>query len=239
MKSMLFKEMKFLILVVPMLFAISVGITPIAFAEGIDLDGVVEEPEWTWLFNDISDEPYFDLYWYIDTENLYIAIATDDANENYDVMKFAFAAKDLDYRIQVAPGVYTAYRKSGGDIEDYWSTLRIGLPSGVNVSYGKTDGKRSYEISIQLEMLGNKANDFPENFKMWIMLKDGTQDSINYYPNSRAGWWFLFGSEEEGEENPTLHFGVPELPFGTLMALISTIAALTLFASRQQILLKK
>jgi hypothetical protein len=202
-----------------------------AYAEVI-VNGTIDEADWEHWFEDDSDSPIVDVYWYNDSDYLYIGLVTDDTNENSDVLEFAFRASDEDFWIQIKPGVSTKYRTSGGDYEGWWKGANDGLPAGVNAVAGKTDGKRSYEISIELSILGNRAKDLPESFKFWYKVLDGHPNGpVNYYPNSRAGWWFEFGQEEEDEELP-LQFAVPELPLGTIMALISMFLAAVIFVKK-------
>ena len=217
---------------------------PAAHAEGIIVDGVVDESDWTLWFTDDSQSPYFDVYWYLDSDNLYIAVLTDDTNDNDDLFRFAFKThKGVDWWIEIKPGYWTKYRPSGGDWEGYWSFSRPGLPPGVSAASGKTDGKRSYELCIELSVLGMTESDLPDKLKAWFMVSDGNPEGpVNYYPNMLAGWFFANVHEpEEGEnhgggENPG--FVVPELPVGTIMALISGLAALTLFALKRPIIRK-
>jgi hypothetical protein len=215
------------------IFATIAFFTPIVFAEGIGLDGVVDEGEWIWWFKDIeSTHPYADVYWYADTENLYLGIVTDDANENQDLFQFAFRTIDLDYWIQVKPGVGTKYRKSGGDWEHWWTKSYSGLPKGVDIVADDTGGNRSYEISISLSLWGKNVDNLPDNFRFWYMIQDGTPDgSRNFYPNDRSGWWFQVEIELD-RENHIPVFSVPELPFGSVLALISMITALMIFFKR-------
>lgn len=225
-----------LLLAIPLLLLIP---TSRVNADGINVDGVVDETEWTWWFKDDSQEPYVDVYWYMDSVNLYIGIVTDDTNENDDVFQFAFRASELDYWFEIKPGVSTKFRPSGGDWEGWWKKARNGLPPGVNAAAGKTDGRRSYEILIELSLLGNKAVNFPEKFKFWFMVLDGTPNGpTNYYPDSRAGWWFQIEIELDDGEDFLPEFVIPELPVGTIMALLSTFAALILF-TRKQLIFKK
>ena len=112
------------------------------YADGINLDGTVDETEWTWLLNDTSQEPFFDVNWWKDTENLYISIVTDDGNENEDLLEFAFRAKEIDYWIRMKPDTYKKYRESGGNWNGWWQDKKAGLPPEVDIVAGETDGKR-------------------------------------------------------------------------------------------------
>ncbi len=123
------------------------------------------------------------------------------------------------------------YRSSGGDYEGWWTGKKTGLPPGSNAVASMTDGYRSYEISITNTSMEEKKDDFPEKFEFWYKIQDGTpEESANYYPDSRAGWWFVI--EAYGEEEFVPKFSVPELPLGTIMALISMFAAIAIFAKK-------
>ena len=205
-----------------------------AFAE-VDVNGIIDEADWRYWLKDDSEPPIVDVYWCTDPDHLYIGLMTDDANENSDVLEFAFRASEKDYWIQVKPGISTKYRPSGGDHEGWWKGVHDGLPTGVDVVSGKTGGNRSYEISIELSVLGKEEGDLPESFVFWYMVLDGASNGPdNYYPDSRAGWWFEF-SEEEEEEIP-LEFSIPELPLGTMMALMSMLLAIAIYVKKPSII---
>lgn len=220
---------------------------PSASALDIDLDGAVDETSWTPWFSDDSQSPNFDAYWCNNSDKLYLGIITDDDDGGEDVLVFAFKAKEVDYRIEIT-GSGTKYRESGGSWEDYWKSEKNGLPPGVDVAVGETSGCRSYEISIQLSEIGNKAENFPENFKAWFMVVDGNPHGpVNYYPDALAGWWWAVESlrkpepengvkNTQGEEPP--HFSAPEIPIGTIMVMIASFAALTLYALKRPTILK-
>jgi len=201
-----------------------------AFAE-VDMNGTIDEADWNHWIKDDSEPPVVNVSWCTDSDYLFIGIMTDDANENSDVLEFAFRASEKDYWIRIKPGVSTKYRPSGGDHEGWWKGVRIGLPAGVDVVAGKTDGNRSYEISIELSILGKRAGDLPESFVFWYMVLDGAPNgSDNYYPDSHEGWWFDI--EQEGEEENPLKFVIPELPLGTIMALMSMFLAIAIYVKK-------
>lgn len=54
--------------------------------------------------------------------------------------------------------------------------IYISRAPGVNAVAGKTHRNRSYEISIELSILGNKARDLPESFELWYKILDGAPD---------------------------------------------------------------
>ena len=224
-----------LLILVGILVASLLAPYSMVYADDINLDGTVDETEWIWLLSDTSQEPLFDIKWWKDTENLYISIVTDDGNENEDLLEFAFRAKEVDYWIRMKPDTFKKYRESGGDWNGWWKNIKMGLPSDVDIVASETDGKRSYEIKIGLSILGSKANNFPANFEFWLKIRDGPNGPINYYPDSYAGWWFAHDVDNEEkivefEEIPT--FSVPEIPYGTIMTLITMLAATALFMRR-------
>lgn len=219
-----------LLAIVFTLLTILSTISVAVYAE-VAINGTIDEADWEHWFEDDSESPVINVYWCNDSNNLYIGILTDDTNENKDVLEFAFRASEKDYWIQIKPGVSTKYRPSGGDHEGWWKEARPGLPAGVNAVAGKTDGKRSYEISIGLSILGSRAENLPESFKFWYKVQDGTPDGPdNYYPDSRTGWWFDIQQKEE-DENP-LMFKIPELPYGTIMAVISMFIAIAVYVKK-------
>jgi hypothetical protein len=75
-------------------------------------------------------------------------------------------------------------------------------------------------------------SELPEKFKFWYKVLDGKSGPDNYYPDSRAGWWFDIERDAGEDEETPIIFSVPELPLGTLAALISMVLAFTLFMKR-------
>ena len=201
-----------------------------AYAEVL-LDGTVDEADWNYWFTDDSGSPVVDVYWSNNSDYLYIGMVTDDANENSDYLEFAFKGGEEDYWVQIIPGVSTSYAvRASASIplfQGYWATIHTGLPTSVNVVSGETLGNRSYEISIELSILGNRAGDLPESFEFWYKVQDGIPNGpINTYPDSYYTWEY----EPEPEPIPTFH--VPELPLGTIMALISMFLAIAIFMKK-------
>lgn len=240
-------SIKSLILLALTLLSLTVITLPAVLAAGITLDGVVDESDWILWFEDTSQSPMFNVSWHEDSTNLYIAIVTDDTNVNDDLLQFAFQAVGVDYLIEIKPGYWVKYRESGGSWEGYWKNAKDGLPTGVMAKAGTTDGKRSYEISIDLSILGGKATDFPDNFDAWIKVVDGNPEGpTNYYPDSLSGWWWELETlrkpdEENGKtknNHETPEFVVPELPIGTIIALLASFAALTLYALKRPTTIK-
>ena len=202
-----------------------------AYAEVL-LDGTVDEADWNYWFTDDSGSPVVDVYWSNNSDYLYIGMVTDDANENSDYLEFAFKGGEEDYWVQIIPGVSTSYSvRASASIplfQGYWTTIYAGLPTSVNVVSGETLGNRSYEISIELSILGYRAGDLPESFEFWYKVQDGFPDGpFNSYPDSYATWKF-----EPPENEPIPTFSVPELPLGTIMALISMFLAMVIFMKK-------
>ncbi len=196
------------------------------------LNGTVDEADWEYWFTDDSGSPVVDVYWSNNSDYLYIGIVTDDTNENSDYLEFAFKGGEEDYTVQIIPGVSTQYavRASAPTplFQGYWTTYYTGLPTSVNVVPGETSGNRSYEISIELSILGNRARDLPESFEFWYKVQDGYPDGPSNYPESYNSWNF----EPDNEEKPIPTFHVPELPLGTIMALISMFLAMVIFMKK-------
>jgi hypothetical protein len=235
MKSMSVKK-RLLSIVFAMITIFSMNMIA-AYAEVL-LDGTVYEADWNYWFTDDSESPIVDVHWFNNSEYLYIGIVTDDSNENIDVLEFAFKGGEEDYWIQVIPGVSTNYavRESAPTplFQGWWETVYTGLPTGVNVIAGHTYGNRSYEISIELTILGIKARNLPESFEFYYKVQDGAPDGpYNYYPDSYFGWHFEFPDIEKGKEpEPIPTFHIPELPLGTIMALISMFLAIAIFMKK-------
>jgi len=232
----------------------------LAFADGITMDGTIDEAEWNYWFKDDSDSPVVDVYHYNDTSNVYIGLLTDDTTDNDDSLEFAFRASRRDYWFMLKSDGSAWWRSGEEGVEGWWNGMNTGLPAWINavvsMTDGKrsyeisitltcmeekaydsmTDGKRSYEISITLTCMEEKAYDFPDKLVFWYKVQNENPGGPNnFYPNSLAGWWFVLGQYPDGEGGP-LDFAVPELPLGTIMALISMFAAIAIFAKRTSIL---
>lgn len=202
-----------------------------AYAE-VMLNGTVDEADWNYWFTDDLGSPVVDVYWSNNSDYLYIGLVTDDTNENSDYLEFAFKGGEEDYSVQIIPGVSTLYsvRASVATplFQGYWDAYYTGLPTGVNVVTGETLGNRSYEISIELSILGNRAGDLPESFEFWYKVQDGFPDGPINYPELYNNWNF----EPDNDEVPIPTFSVPELPLGTIMALISMLLAMVIFIKK-------
>ncbi len=167
------------------------------------------------------------MHWANYSDHLYIGIVTDDTNENIDILEFVFKESEEDYWIQITPGFSMQYSTRVSVptplFQGWWQTINTGLPPGVNAIAGKTHRNRSYEISIELSILGIRARDLPESFELWYKVLDGAPGGPdNYYPDTYFSWKF-----EEEHITPTFH--VPELPIGTIMALITIFLAMAIF----------
>jgi len=227
MKSMSVKK-RLLAIVFAMITIFSMNMVT-TYAEVL-LDGTVDEADWNYWFKDDSESPFVDVHWFNNSEYLYIGMVTDDANENSDYLEFAFKGGEEDYWVQIIPGVSMRYAVRASVptplFQGYWATIHTGLPTSVNIVTGETLGNRSYEISIELSILGNRAGDLPESFEFWYMVQDGFPDGPYNYPDSYLSW------EYEPEPEPIPRFSVPELPLGTIMALISMFLAIAIFMKK-------
>ena len=212
----------------------SAMLIPLSAAQGIALDGVLSETEWTPWFTD-EDEPGYAVYYADDENNVYIGIIVEDDDASNDHLQFAYHAEDVDYKIKIKHDTIICYRVSGGENEGWWSRTIWGLPPGVTIAIGITEGKTSYEICIGRDTLGRYASDFPNSFKIWIMyVSDNPSGHANYYPDSYAGWWWAVNQDsgDEGEKAPSFH--IPETPIGTMLSLAAMASAFLLFAKRDK-----
>lgn len=212
---------------------LSMMLTPSSNAVGIILDGELSETEWMLWFED-TDEPRFTVYYATDESNVYIGIIVEDDDTSNDHFQFAFRAEDVDYKIKIKHDIIICYRPSGGEKDGWWRHTVWGLPPGVEIVVGTTNGKTSYEICIAKSTLGGYADDFPNNFIMWIMyISDNPSGSSNYYPSALADWWFIEKDDERGEGGgPIPEFIIPETPYGTILSLATMTGALLLLTKR-------
>ncbi len=233
MKSVGVKRLLAIVFTIITIFSMN---TVIAYAELI-LDGTVDETDWNYWFTDDSGAPVVDMYWTNNSDYLYIGIVTDDTNENSDYLEFAFKGGEEDYSVQIIPEVSTLYsvRASAATplFQGWWQKSYTGLPTGVNIVTGETLENRSYEISIELSILGNRAGDLPELIEFYYKVQDGHPDGPSNYPESYLNWNFEPDDEQEsGEEELIPTFHVPEIPLGTIMALISMLLAMVIFTKK-------
>ncbi len=227
--------MRLLAIVLAMITLFSINIVT-ASADPV-MNGVVDEADWNYWFTDDSGPPVVDVFWSNTSDYLYIGIVTDDTNVNSDYLEFAFKGGEEDYSVQIIPGVSTSYAVRASVttplFQGWWQTSYTGLPTSVNIVPGETLGNRSYEISIELSILGYRAGDLPEFFEFYYKVQDGHPDGPSNYPESYLRWNFEPDNEQEGGEEeliPTFH--VPELPLGTMMALISMLLAMVIFTKK-------
>ena len=214
---------------------LSMMLTPSSYAQGITLDGELSETEWMLWFED-TDEPEFTVYYATDESNAYIGIIVEDDDTSNDHFQFAFKAEDVDYKIKIKYDVIICYRPSGGEKDGWWRRTVWGLPPGVEIVVGTTNDETSYEICIAKSTLGEYADDFPNNFTMWIMyISDNPSGCVNYYPPCLAEWWFIGKDDERGEERgPIPEFRIPEIPYGTILSLATMTGALLLLTKRNK-----
>ena len=212
----------------------SVMLIPSSSAKGITLDGVLSENIWIPWFTD-EDEPGYAVYYATDETNVYIGLVLEDGDTSNDHLQFAYQADDIDYKIKIKHDTIICYRSSGGTNEGWWRRTIWGLPPGVTIAMGTTEGKTSYEICIDKSTLGEHAIDFPENFTMWIMyISDNPSGPANYYPNMYAGWWWVINQDSGDEDEKVPEFHIPETPMGTMLSLAAMAGAFLLLAKRDK-----
>ncbi len=214
---------------------ISLILIPSSYAQGITLDGDINESDWVLWFED-NDIPKYTAYYSLDDTNVYIGILLDDNDVTNDKVMFAFKAENYDWLIEIIQGTTFVYRPSGGGWNGWWQSKRPGLPPDVQVEVGTTNGKTSYEICIPKNMLGGYAEDFPEKAKIWIMYRTEDSGNVNYYPQGYADWFFVTSERNfvlEEEEPPK--FSTPEIPYGTVLSVATMIAALMLYTRRNKL----
>jgi len=208
-------------------------VLPSAHADGIIMDGMIDETEWNYWFTDDSQSPVVDIYYYKDSSsNVYIGILTDDTTDSDDSLEFAFRASRRDYWFKLKSDGSAWWRSGEEGVEGWWNGMNTGLPLWINAVVSTTDGNRSYEISITHLCMEEKADNFPDNFVFWYKVQNGNPGGPdNFYPDSLSGWWFVMGQYPEGKEGP-FNFVIPELPLGTIMALVSMFAAIAIYAKK-------
>ena len=238
------KKMSLIVLAVMLL---STMMTPSSSAQGITLDGVLSETDWMLWFED-TNEPGFTVYHATDEDNVYLGIIVEDDDISDDHLQFALRADGVDYKIKIKYDTIICYRPGGEWIKGWWSRTVWGLPPGVEIVIGTTNGKTSYEICIAKSKLGDYTDDFPNNFVMWIMyISDNPGGPANYYPNVYAGWWWVVNQDsgdekdekvfqdsgdEKDEKVPEFH--IPETPYGTILSLATMIGAVFLLNKRNK-----
>jgi hypothetical protein len=199
---------------------LSMMLIPSSNAQGITLDGELSETDWILWFED-TDESGFTVHHATDEYNVYLGIVFEDDDSSNDHLQFAYKADGVDYKIKIKHDTIICYRPSDGSNEGWWSRTVWGLPPGVEITKGTTDDKTSYEMCIAKSTLGEYANDFPNNFTVWIMyITDNPDGCINYYPNVYAEWWWVVNQGTGGGEREHIpEFHIPETPYGTILSL--------------------
>jgi hypothetical protein len=222
------KVIKKISLVVLLGFIASFCVIPSIRAESITLDGIISETVWIEWFED-SEYPSFSVYYTFDELNVHLGIILDIESVDDANLRFAFRADTSDFLIKITEeGDFSFYPGDSSRIS-WWGSKRVGLPYGVEVVKGKTNGKTSYEIKILKEILGVYA-DVPDGFPLWVMSKASDIAISNYYPNNREDWWFY----REDTDPPT--FNAPEFPLGSISSIVVMGVALLLVSRKNQII---
>ncbi len=207
---------------------------PLIHAEDLTLDGIVTETVWVDWFED-SAYPSFDAFYSFDEDYVYIGIVLGFDNVKDANLRFAFRADASDFLVKITEEGDISFHPGDSSRISWWGPKRSGLPNGVELVKGETNGKPSYEIRISKEILGDYAN-VPNGFPLWVMSKASDPAVSNYYPDARGDWWFYRddapGVLEIIETDVPPTFSAPEFPLGTLLSLITMMAALGIYAKR-------
>jgi hypothetical protein len=235
MRNMYRKSVRKVAFIVLLLLQCSILIIPSVSA--LTLDGNVNELDWELWYVDTGILS-FTVYNTSDDDYAYIGIVTSIDESGQNDFQMAFKGSEKDWAIKLSDISGASYLKSKQDTSvTYWGSKKVGLPDGVQIVQGVTDGKISYEISIAKELLKN-GKVFPTN-QVWFMVSsnsngnwiwsilDVPSEEVNFYPDSRAGWWFTFpegdGPITELDEVPT--FSAPEFPIGTILPILAMLLA--------------
>jgi hypothetical protein len=206
-------------------------------AQGVVLDGVIDEEEYTLYLYDDTHAPIYSLFTANDTDYFYFGIILEGDNDaSNDIIELAFRQLNVDFWIQDKGGVLI-FRPSGGSWQDWWANKRDGLPESIQIAVGETKGETSYEIRITRSVLGKYGDDFPASFRLWLKI-NGDVNGVNYnnYPENDEDWWFYKENKNprilnvESEEVPKFH--VPEVPYGSVLTLVSMAAALAIASKK-------
>ncbi len=227
------KSVKKICLIVLLGLMASLCVIPSIRAEDITLDGKVSETVWVDWFED-PGYPSYSGYYTVDEEAIYIGIVLDIDNVDDANLRFAFRAEASDYLIKITEEGDVSFKPGDSSRTSWWGGKRIGLPYGVEVVKGETSGKASYEIKLLKEILGDYA-DLSEDFPIWVMSKAPDSSVPNYYPDNRGDWWFYdmeSGRELVYDPEDVPRFHVPEYPLGTMLSLITMIAALGMMSKK-------
>ena len=223
------KDVRKLSLILILGYMATLSVIPMIRAQSIALDGMVSETSWVKWISDIGN-PSYNIYYTTDDSEIYIGIILEGDNPD---IKFAFRADASDFLIKIVDGVLSFYPGDSGR-SNWWGSKRFGLPVGVEIVSGVTEGKHSYEVKISKEMLGVYSENRPDSFPVWVMNSASDSSVHNYYPDDRDDWWFYRGSSQElvydPEDVPTFH--APEYPLGTILSLITMMTALGIMSKR-------
>jgi hypothetical protein len=203
-----------------------------AFADSITLDGVVSETVWVEWIED-KGYPSYRIFYTSDESYIYLGFILDGDNPN---LRFAFRADTSDYLIKITDVGDLSFYPGDSSRPSWWGPKRFGLPDGIEVSIGVTEGKYSYEVKVLKEILRDNGEDLPDNFPIWVMNGARGRAIPNYYPDNREDWWFYrSGSSDrieavEPDETPSFH--APEFPMGTLSSIAVMAIAMLLISKK-------
>jgi len=200
------------------------------------INGVIDETPWTIWFED-SANPSYTAFFYENDTTVFIGIVTNITETGSNQIQIAFKAAQNDFAILYSD--ISGYKFKPNTIKpdssfNYWAETRLGLPTGVVIIQGVTDGKISYEICISKELLGKYGEEFPDKFNLWLMYTPegsggwiwsiiDTEGEVNFYPESRSDWWFSFVESDVDDKIPVFH--APEIPYGSILSLFSMLVA--------------
>ena len=225
------KDVRKLSLIVILGYMASLCVIPMVSAESITLDGAVSETSWVEWISDTT-YPSYSIHYTFDDSDVYLGIILENDTPN---LKFAFRADASDFLIKIVDGVLSFY-PGDSSRTSWWGPKRFGLPSGVELVSGITEGKQSIEVKISKEILGGYSEDMPDSFPLWVMNSASDSRFSNYYPDHRDDWWFYRDDATdvteiiENDDPPIFH--APEYPFGSILSLITMMAALGIMTKR-------
>ena len=141
----------------------SLCVIPMVSAESITLDGNVSETSWVEWISD-TGYPSYSIWYTFDDSDVYIGIILESDTPE---IKFAFRADASDFLIKIVDGVLSFY-PGDSSRPSWWGPKRFGLPSGVELVTGITEGKHSIEVKISKEILGGYSEDMPDSFPAFL-----------------------------------------------------------------------
>ena len=224
------KDVRKLSLIIILGYMASLSVIPIIKAESITLDGIVTETSWVEWISDIG-YPSYNIYYTTDDSDVCLGIILEGDTPD---IKLAFRADASDFLLKIVDGVLSFYPGDSSN-PNWWGSKRTGLPSGVELASGVTDGKHSIEVKISKEMLGGYSDNMPDSFPLWVMNSASDSSVPNYYPDNRGDWWFYdmeSGRERVYDLEDVPSFHVPEYPLGTILSLLTMIAALGIMSKK-------